>query len=217
MDLRVANNSTDCPYWIMTSAKRYDILNDSRFLIPFMTKCHKNGMMNHLGKVVVKPEYDIICNDIHCESDLLVVGKLYPYGFKTNNNDVDSRVRYHYGVIKSNGEILLEIEYRLVILGINCNRITVESENQNFFVLDKYGEIIVPVKKYKKIDGFDNNLARVIGFNDKWGIINEKGEEVLPVEYSEIWNFYGKNKISTKTIKNGIESEMSLCELNSKH
>ena len=75
----------------------------------------------------------------------------------------------------------------------------------------------MPVKKYKKIDGFDNNLARVIGFNDKWGIINEKGEEVLPVEYSEIWNFYGKNKISTKTIKNGIESEMSLCELNSKH
>ena len=48
----------------------------------------------------------------------------------------------------------------------------------------------------------------------KWGIINENGEEVLPVEYDEIWNFVGKNRQSTKVVKNGQTSEVFFCDLN---
>ena len=50
----------------------------------------------------------------------------------------------------------------------------------------------------------------------KWGIINEMGEEVLPVEYDEIWKFFGKNRSSTKVIKDGIERDVYFYELNPK-
>lgn len=48
----------------------------------------------------------------------------------------------------------------------------------------------------------------------KWGIINEKGEEVLPLVYDEIWNFFGKNRISTKVEKDGITTEVNFHDLN---
>ena len=50
----------------------------------------------------------------------------------------------------------------------------------------------------------------------KWGIINEKGEEVLPVEYDEIWKFLGKNRDSTKVVKDGVEREVYFYDLNHK-
>lgn len=48
----------------------------------------------------------------------------------------------------------------------------------------------------------------------KWGIINEQGEEVLPVEYDEVWNFCGKNRLSTKAVKNGVTTEIYFHDLN---
>lgn len=48
----------------------------------------------------------------------------------------------------------------------------------------------------------------------KWGIINEKGEEVLPVIYDEVWNFFGKNRYSTKVEKDGCTSEVYFHDLN---
>ena len=48
----------------------------------------------------------------------------------------------------------------------------------------------------------------------KWGIINEKGEEVLPVIYDNIWNFLGKNRFSTKIVKDGIETDVYFHDLN---
>ena len=48
----------------------------------------------------------------------------------------------------------------------------------------------------------------------KWGIINEEGEEVLPVEYDDIWNFLGKNRFSTKVVKDGESHEVYFHDLN---
>lgn len=48
----------------------------------------------------------------------------------------------------------------------------------------------------------------------KWGIINEQGEEVLPVEYDEVWNFCGKNRLSTKAVKDGVTTEIYFHDLN---
>lgn len=48
----------------------------------------------------------------------------------------------------------------------------------------------------------------------KWGIINEKGEEVLPVIYDRVWKFLGKNRFSTKVVKDGVESDVYFHDLN---
>lgn len=49
----------------------------------------------------------------------------------------------------------------------------------------------------------------------KWGIIDEAGKEVLPTEYDEIWKFYGKNRLSTKVVRDGVEYEIYFHSLNS--
>lgn len=43
-----------------------------------------------------------------------------------------------------------------------------------------------------------------------WGIIDMNGNEVLPLEYDNIWNFFGKNRLSTKVEKDGKEYDFSL-------
>ena len=49
----------------------------------------------------------------------------------------------------------------------------------------------------------------------KWGIIDETGKEVLPTEYDEIWKFYGKNRLSTKVVRDGVEYDICFHSLNS--
>lgn len=85
-------------------------------------------------------------------------------------------------------------------------------------VVDDNNNEIVPFGKYSWIDTFDSGLARVnnkimkesakdsgifIQVGANWGIINANGEEVLPVEYDSVWKFAGKNRNSTKVVKNG--------------
>ena len=84
------------------------------------------------------------------------------------------------------------------------------NDNNQYGVTDNDGNIIVPFGKYGWISGFDNGLARVhsthvIIENPKWGIIDMGGNEVLPLLYDNIWNFLGKNRMSTKVILAGNE------------
>ena len=98
------------------------------------------------------------------------------------------------------------------------------NEMHQWGVIDPNGVIIVPFGRYDWIDNFDQGLARVNiripqGGNryataKKWGIINERGEEVLPLEYDEIWNFYGKNRYSTKAVLDGEEYNIYFHDLN---
>ena len=91
-------------------------------------------------------------------------------------------------------------------------------------VIDNNGNIIVPFGKYDWIDCFDQGLARVnirmpqegnrYATVKKWGIINERGEEVLPLIYDEIWNFYGKNRYSTKAVLDEEEYNIYFHDLN---
>ncbi len=48
----------------------------------------------------------------------------------------------------------------------------------------------------------------------KWGIINENGEEVLPVIYDDVWKFFGKNRYTTKVVKDGKSFNVRLSDLN---
>lgn len=107
---------------------------------------------------------------------------------------------------------------------IPCGAITViQRSDYKWGVIDIEGRVIVPFGKYDWIDGFDSGLARVKigqvtnGFVDnanKWGIINTQGVEVLPVEYDNIWNFYNRNRFSTKAIKGESETEIFFSDLN---
>lgn len=99
----------------------------------------------------------------------------------------------------------------------------IQHSDYKWGVTDLDGNIIVPFGKYDWIDGFDQGLARVkigrapsnqVDNGNKWGIINEQGEEVLPVEYDEIWNFFGKNRYSTKVVKDGVKKDVYLHTLN---
>ena len=62
------------------------------------------------------------------------------------------------------------------------------------------GKVIIPKGKYAWIDSFDSGLSRVsVGDCDKkiWGIVDSRGNIVLPLRYSNIWNFYKKNRLET--------------------
>ena len=48
---------------------------------------------------------------------------------------------------------------------------------------------------------------------DKWGMIDENGKVVLPLEYDNIWNFYGKQRVTTKVIKGNVAKDVILSEL----
>lgn len=107
----------------------------------------------------------------------------------------------------------------------NYGRVNVVEDSLfQYGVTDNDGNIIVPFGKYAWISGFDHGLARVKSIfgiaqinletsvveNPKWGIIDMDGNEVLPVEYDEVWNFQGKERSSTRVIKDGQNFDFDL-------
>ena len=103
------------------------------------------------------------------------------------------------------------------------NVMVIQRSDYKWGVTDLDGNIIVHSGKYDSIDGFDQGLAGVkigrapsnqVDNDNKWGIINERGEEVLPVEYDEIWKFLGKNRYSTKVVKDGVKKNVYFHNLN---
>ena len=89
-------------------------------------------------------------------------------------------------------------------------------KDEKWSVVDRNNNEVVPSGKYDFIDGFDKcGLARVKingrthlfdpekNTHDRWGIIDTEGNEVLPLIYSEIWNFYNKNRLTTTVWKGG--------------
>ncbi len=99
----------------------------------------------------------------------------------------------------------------------------VERSDYTWGVIDDNGNEIVPFGKYNWIEGFEQGLCRVkigkqssnLANNDnKWGIINEKGEEVLPCKYDEVWRFLGKNRFSTRVVKDGVARDVYFQDLN---
>lgn len=141
----------------------------------------------------------------------------------TIDNRKIKRVRILKSEANSSKGIMKESSY---IVKNNYGRVNVVKNASNQFgIVDNEDNIIVPFGKYGWIDGFDSGLARVHShaFPDgkkrllqmfKWGIINEDGEEVLPLEYDDIWNFLGKNRYSTKIIKEEEETEVYFHDLN---
>ncbi len=207
---------------IVVDAANYNLENDSRFLIPFVNGL-KWGAINKKGEVVILPRYDFVIIDPITCSGLVRVGIVRTFDNDYYTRDYAPYYRYRVGLFNSVGELILDIEYEGVTVSQDGKLLSVQNMEGHYGVLNLKGDIIVPFGKYSYIDGFDNGLARVkIGqltngvknSGNKWGLINEEGVEVVPAIYDNIWNFYGKNRYSTRVEKDGKKSELYFHDLN---
>lgn len=177
----------------------YDIEKDPRMLIPF-SYYQYYGMMNKAGEVVVEPKYDRILDSCRDESDVVRVGINYTYGFNRATKEPSTYLRTKWGLIDSKGRIILSPEYKQIGLSDDKKILTIQYMDGQYEVRDVDGDIIVPKGTFPWIDSYDGDLTRTyIGDckNKKWGIIDSHGNIVLPFNYSRIWNFYKKNRITT--------------------
>ncbi|MBD5338369.1 MAG: WG repeat-containing protein [Bacteroides sp.] len=177
----------------------YDIEKDSRLLIPF-SYYQYYGMMDKSGKIVVEPKFNRILDSCREDSDVVRVGVYYTYGFNRANRDPSTYLGTKWGLLNSKGEFILEPEYKQIGVS-NDNRIlTIQHMDGQYEVMSVDGKVIIPKGKYAWIDSFDSGLSRVyVGDCDKkrWGIVDSRGNIILPLKYSDIWNFYMKNRLDT--------------------
>lgn len=201
---------------ILIPALNYDIEKDARLLIPF-TSFEKIGFVNHDGNVVVNPKYIMYYGECYNNSDLIKVAIDDIYSYPRENGSVATYHRPLYGVINAKGEVILDTIYFSLVPAIEGQMFTVQNKKYQYGVLGTDGTEIIPFGKYNWIDGFDKGLARVrVGSqssDNKWGIINEQGHEVLPVIYDDVWNFYGKDRSSTKVKDHDIYRNILFTEL----
>lgn len=204
-------------------ANCYDVHNDRRLLIPYEEN-YKIGFVDQNAVPIITPTYDRIQGNIYNQDDVIIVGTRYILSYTNNSkNKINSYERYKWGVIDAHGKPIFDTEYDGIIISDGKHQLfSLYDNSKGYCVMDRNGSIIVPYGKYNYIDGYSKGFARVkiagqsngaINSKDKWGIINEQGEEVLPVEYDNIWNFYEKDRQSTKVIKNGIETNIFFRDL----
>lgn len=203
---------------IIVPGNNYNAMSDKRLLIPFMAY-DMFGFLNQQGQVVIKAQYSLYYDDCYSIEDSIRVAKQLLFGFSRSNGKVDTYKRFLWGLLNSEGKEILPLEYDELIPSIGNREIFTAKKNGSYAVINKNGNIIVPYGKYQFIDGFDNGLARVNVYGNgeglkkfmyKWGLINEQGGEILPPIYDSIWNFYGKNRQTTKVVKEGHAFEFNL-------
>ena len=206
----------------LVPASSYNMQDDNRLLIPF-TCCDKIGFANKEGEVVVKPQFTMYYDDCYDESDYIRVAVDDLYGFPRSRGRVATYKRPMYGLINYKGETIFEPSFYCLIPAIGNKKLyTVQNKHFGYAVLNIDGTEVVPFGKYSWIDGFNKGLARVRNGNvtngqnengNKWGLIDENGKEVLPLDYDNIWNFYGKQRVTTKVIKGNVAKDVILSEL----
>ena len=202
----------------------YNIKEDKRLLIPFM-HYDKIGFVNKEGEVVVMPKYTAYYGECYQESDFIKVAVIET-GYPKAGGKVSTYYRLLYGLINAKGEVVLEPLYLSLIPALNGKPLyTVRNRAYQYGVLTSDGKVEIPFGKYCWMDGFDSGLARVklsmprkdaddlISTNSMWGIIDEHDNVVLPIEYDNIWNFYNRNRYTTKVEKDGKSWNISFSEL----
>ena len=202
----------------------YRVKEDKRLLIPFIHN-DKIGFANKEGEVIVMPKYTAYYGECYQESDFIKVAVIET-GYPKAGGKVSTYHRLLYGLINAKGEVVLEPSYLSLIPAINGKPLyTVQNRAYQYGVLTSAGKVEIPFGKYCWMDGFDNGLARVqlsmprkdaddlIPTNSMWGIIDEHNNVVLPIEYDNIWNFYNRNRYTTKVEKDGKSWNIIFSEL----
>lgn len=181
---------------VVVDVEHFDFENEKRLLIPFFKfGCDKIGLINRYGEIILNPELDQILDSCYNTDDLIRVGKLYSFGFARPKSKVDVYTHCKYGVIDSMGNILINIDYREILISDDKQLFSLRDLNLNWGVKNRNGNIIVPFGKYNIIGRFWRGYARVqkkeknVGY---WGVIDALGHEVIPVRHKTIYDFYGK-------------------------
>ena len=140
-----------------------------------------------------------------------------------------------FGVINSDGEIVIEPSYDdIVLIPNNSKPIFIcvydindaEGTYKTKAINEKNEEILKGYEKIEAIDNYDSkqniwyedNVLRV-SKNGKYGIINFEGQEVLPCEYDEITALKGvkSNFIVKKAGKVGLVNEVGQTIVNTEY
>ncbi len=93
----------------------------------------------------------------------------------------------HYGVIDSNHNIIVPVEYNYIYS--YTEGFAIVMKNNIYGHVNKSGNIVVPLI-YQSVDNFNEGMARVLK-NGKWGFVNTSGNEVIPAMYDSVNRFSG--------------------------
>ena len=189
---------------IIVPETSYNKAADSRLLIPFV-KFGLIGFYNNNGEIVVEPQYTQYEGECYNDSDVVKVAKLITYGFHKGGDRVATYHRHLWGLIDSKGKEILPLEYYDLIPAIGNKDLFTAKKQGAYSLINIQGEEIVPYGEYQYIDGLDHGYARIRTTNNLWGLIDEKGKTVLSPIHNTIWNFYGKNRLSTKIVDGNKE------------
>jgi hypothetical protein len=129
---------------------------------------------------------------------------------------------YQWGVIDTKGRVIVPFGKYGWIDGFDHGLARVRTHKHS----GRVGCTIAIIENLFDIDGrtiegkeniqrfYDNDRKKHPEKYAKWGIINEKGEEVLPVIYDDVWNFFGKDRYSTRVELNGEYEDVYFHDLN---
>ena len=179
---------------------------DNRILIPFIQN-HKYGFMTRDRQIVVPAKYDFIYGEFENTDSLVRVGLTTGKGYARKNGEIQVYLRKVWGLLDSNGKLIVECEYDGISISDDQKYITLRDSVKGYTLIDRNGNTIIPYGTYNYMDGADHGLVRVklyTGVDDnqlpeyKWGIVDTAGNIVLPIKYSNIWNFHGKKRMSTR-------------------
>lgn len=194
----------------LVNGSNYNLTEDKRLLIPYIQN-GKTGLVTNRGEIKIEAcYYDCIISDCYTKEDLIRVGRHYAFGFIQENGKVKAYHGTKWGIMDTECNLLIPVDYDNIMFSEDKTIFTVKKRPGSYAVINLKNEQIVPFGKYQWISGYWKGYARVmISMSPsvrQWGIINSNGDEVLSLEYQNIWDFYGKNVLSTTVVKNNGES-----------
>lgn len=194
----------------LVNGSNYNLTEDKRLLIPYIQN-GKTGLVTNRGVIKIEAcYYDHIISECYAKDDLIQVGKNYAFGYIQDNGNVKAYDGTKWGIMDTDCNLLIPVEYDRIIISDDKKILTVKNRPGSHAVVNMKNEYIVPFGKYQWISGFWKGYARVMtslpSAVKQWGIIDSNGIEVLPLEYKAIWDFYGRNVLSTTVVKNNGES-----------
>lgn len=158
----------------------YNVETDNRYLIPCV-KGGSFGFINKNGDVVIPAQFDYVLDDFLNEDSLVRVGRSYVRTYPRKTTDPAAYSYKRYGVLRSDGTLLIPIEYEGINMSIASRRIILRSMDKGYAVVDFDGNIVVPFGKYGYIKGFNIGIARVKknASDSEWQMIDENGNEII--------------------------------------
>lgn len=182
---------------IKTKKSKAKIINYNDSFISFKKKNSSYTKHSYLNYIIFqyKKKSGLILNDKIIEAKYDTIGKPYLVKGKSPMIIVGKKHKKNikWGVINSNGEIVIPIDYEDIILPIEMD---LKSLNQKSTVKTDFGSlwvnnnssIINNSRIIGNYDGLYSNQKIIVRKKDKYGLYNADGSSILDCEYDNIKN-----------------------------